>query len=199
VLRHRTFGGLWLLNCLFVAAGYSLITRFPQFARDHGGVSEREIGVVFAVNTAVIVVVQLPLARWIEGRRRMRRCDHAGALAIAWLIVDGAGAWLRPRTFLAFALAAGHSGSASAFTDPVKRSSPIAHPPLRSTPVLGPRRHNRAGVSATSSRTASVPPVAAACASSPGRRAPLERFIPPLLRIPPRRSFPALAEPVAAA
>ena len=34
MLRHRTFGGLWLLNFLFVAAGYSLITLFPQFARD---------------------------------------------------------------------------------------------------------------------------------------------------------------------
>ncbi len=49
VLRHRTFLGLWALNFLFVSAGYSLINLFLQFARDHGHITEREIGIVFAV------------------------------------------------------------------------------------------------------------------------------------------------------
>src|SRR5262245_65534805 len=43
VLRHRTFLGLWVLNFLFVAAGYSLFSLFPQFARDESGISERQI------------------------------------------------------------------------------------------------------------------------------------------------------------
>src|SRR5579871_2097475 len=51
VLRDRTFLGLWTLNFLFVTAGYSLFNLLPQFARDHGHISEREIGLVFAVNT----------------------------------------------------------------------------------------------------------------------------------------------------
>jgi len=72
VARHKTFVGLWTLNFLFVMAGYSLFVLLPQFARDHSHVSEREIGLVFAVNTATIVIVQLPLSRWIECRRRMR-------------------------------------------------------------------------------------------------------------------------------
>ena len=72
VLRHRTFLGLWVLNFLFVAAGYSLIILFPQFARDQSGISERQIGLVFAVNTGVIVLAQLPLSHLIEGKRRMR-------------------------------------------------------------------------------------------------------------------------------
>ena len=69
---HRTFLGLWSLNFLFVAAGYSLLNLLPQFARDHSHVSEREIGLIFAVNTFMIVIVQLPASRWIEGRRRLR-------------------------------------------------------------------------------------------------------------------------------
>ena len=55
-MRHKTFVGLWALNFLFVMAGYSLFNLLPQFARDHSRVSEREIGIVFAVNTAVIVI-----------------------------------------------------------------------------------------------------------------------------------------------
>jgi len=37
VLRDRLFIGLWTLNFLFVAAGYSLFNLVPPFAHDHGG------------------------------------------------------------------------------------------------------------------------------------------------------------------
>jgi len=96
VLRHKTFLGLWGLNFLFVMAGYSLINLLPQFARDHSHVSEREIGLIFAVNTGVIVLAQLPFAHWIEGKRRMRALALMPALwAVAWLIVDGTGRMAR--------------------------------------------------------------------------------------------------------
>ena len=36
-----SFVGLWSLNFLFVAAGYSLFNLVPPFARDHAHVSER--------------------------------------------------------------------------------------------------------------------------------------------------------------
>src|SRR3954468_15673474 len=51
VIRHKTFLGLWTLNFLFVAAGYSLFTLLPAFARDQADLSERQIGAVFFVNT----------------------------------------------------------------------------------------------------------------------------------------------------
>src|SRR6266516_1869369 len=113
VLRHKTFVGLWALNFLFVTAGYSLLNLLPQFARDHSHVSEREIGLVFAVNTGVIVLAQLPLSRWIEGKRRMRALALMPALwAVAWLLVDGTGAWLDATpAFVAFAIAAGLLGA----------------------------------------------------------------------------------------
>jgi MFS family permease len=95
VVRHKTFLGLWTLNFLFVAAGYSLFNLLPAFARDQAGLSERQIGAIFFVNTVAIVVAQLPLSRWIEGRRRMRALAlMPGLWAVAWLIVDGAGYWL---------------------------------------------------------------------------------------------------------
>src|SRR6266545_3850501 len=56
VLRHKTFLGLWTLNFLFVAAGYSLFNLLPAFARDHSHLSERQIGAIFFVNTALIVL-----------------------------------------------------------------------------------------------------------------------------------------------
>ena len=73
-------------------AGYSLLNVLPQFARDESGLSERAIGAIFFVNTIVIVLAQLPLSRWIEGRRRMRALALMPLLwAVAWLIVELAG------------------------------------------------------------------------------------------------------------
>jgi MFS family permease len=95
VLRDRLFVRLWTLNFLFVTAGYSLINLVPPFARDQAGLSERQIGIVFFVNTAVIVVLQLPISRAIEGRRRLRALALMPLLwAGSWLMVDAAGYWL---------------------------------------------------------------------------------------------------------
>lgn len=95
VLRDRLFVGLWCLNFLFVAAGYSLLNLLPPFVRDHGHVTERQIGLIFFFNTLAIVLAQLPLSRWIEGRRRLRALALMPALwAIAWLGVDASGYWL---------------------------------------------------------------------------------------------------------
>lgn len=95
VVRDRLFRRLWTLNFLFVAAGYSLFNLVPPFARDHAGVTERQIGFFFFVNTAVIVVVQLPISRAIEGRRRMRALALMPCLwALAWLMLDGGAYWL---------------------------------------------------------------------------------------------------------
>ena len=95
VLRDRLFIRLWTLNFLFVTAGYSLINLVPPFARDQAGLSERQIGIVFFVNTAVIVVLQLPISRAIEGRRRLRALALMPLLwAGSWLMVDAAGYWL---------------------------------------------------------------------------------------------------------
>lgn len=99
VLRDRLFGGLWTLNFVFVTAGYSLLNLLPAFVRDQGGLSERQIGAVFFFNTLTIVLLQLPLSRWIEGRRRMLALALMPLLwAAAWLGVDAAGYLLEATT-----------------------------------------------------------------------------------------------------
>src|SRR6476469_3180822 len=80
VLRDRLFVRLWALNFLFVTAGYSLFNPVPPFARDHAHLREKQIGVVFFDNGGLIVLVQHPISRAIEGRRRF------GALALMPLL-----------------------------------------------------------------------------------------------------------------
>jgi predicted MFS family arabinose efflux permease len=120
VLRHRTFMALWTLNFLFVAAGISMFALLPPFVRDHAGVSERQIGVFFLVNTLAIVIVQLPLAHWIEGRRRMRALAIMPVMfAVSWLIVDAVGLWLTATVaFLVLLVAALILGVAECFHGP---------------------------------------------------------------------------------
>ena len=135
VLRHKTFLGLWTLNFLFVAAGYSLFTLLPAFARDQAHISEHQIGAIFFVNTMAIVLVQLPLSRWIEGRRRMRALALMPLLwAVAWLIVDAGGYWFTATAaFLVIAFAAVLLGIGECFHGPAHQAlvSDIGSPHLR--------------------------------------------------------------------
>jgi MFS family permease len=107
VLKHKTFLGLWVLNFTFVAAGISLLNLVPPFAHDQAGITERQIGIFFLVNTLVIVVVQLPIARWLEGKRRLRAIAIMPLLfAVAWLVVDASGFWFEATAAFALLLVA---------------------------------------------------------------------------------------------
>jgi MFS family permease len=95
VLRHRAFLGFTALNVLFVAAGYAQLELLPVFAKNEAGVSETAIGFIFLVNTLVIVVAQLPVAKLLEGRRRMKAlAAMTGIWAAAWVLVFLTGAAL---------------------------------------------------------------------------------------------------------
>jgi MFS family permease len=124
VLRDRLFLGLWTLNFLFVAAGYSLFNLVPPFAHDHGGISLSEVGVAFAVNTGLIVVLQLPISHAIEGHRRMRALALMPLLWIgAWLIVDAGVYWFDTTiAFVAVAIAVGIFGVGECFHGPAHQA-----------------------------------------------------------------------------
>lgn len=124
VLRDRVFLGLWSLNFLFVTAGYSLLNLLPPFVRDEAGLTERQIGVVFFFNTLTIVLAQLPLSRWIEGRRRMRALALMPALwAVTWLGVAATGHWLEATAaFLAVAALAVVFGVGECFHGPAHQA-----------------------------------------------------------------------------
>jgi MFS family permease len=210
VLRHKTFLGLWTLNFLFVAAGYSLLNLLPQFARDHAHVSEREIGVVFAANTVVIVIAQLPLSRWIEGRRRMRALALMPTLwAVAWLIVDATGAWLEATTaFAALVVAAVILGVGECFHGPAHQAlvADIGPPHLRgryfaihsmSWGLAGTVGPAVGGFLLAAAPFALWPLASAVCLVAAAGALALERFVPPRLRRIPREdaAIPGLAEP----
>ncbi|HYY75479.1 MAG TPA: MFS transporter [Gaiellaceae bacterium] len=135
VLRHRVFLGIVGLNVVFVAAGYAQFELLPVFAKTEAGVSELGIGLIFFINTVVIVLAQLPLAKLLEGRRRMKALAAMTLLwASAWLVVLAGGAWLDDVAAVAvFALAAVVFGLGECFQGPVQGAlvADLAPPHLR--------------------------------------------------------------------
>jgi len=107
VLRDRPFVGLFFLNTLFVAAGIApLLQLLPVYAKNVAGVSERAIGLIFFANTITIVLIQLRVARALEGRRRMQAFALMGVVwSATWLVVVAAVETL-DATAAAFVLAA---------------------------------------------------------------------------------------------
>jgi MFS family permease len=92
VLRHRAFVAVIGLNALFIFAGFSGFELLPVYAKNEAAISETQIGLVFLVNTIVIVLLQLPIARLSQGRRRMPTLGLLGLMwAAAWLVVPIAG------------------------------------------------------------------------------------------------------------
>jgi MFS family permease len=73
---------LALISFVSSFVGYSqLNTGLPAYARALGRVSTQGLGLAFAANTLVIVVLQLLVLQRIEGRRRTR---VIALLAVAW-------------------------------------------------------------------------------------------------------------------
>jgi predicted MFS family arabinose efflux permease len=96
VFRDRAIVAVLLLNALFIFAGFAGFDLLAVYAKNHAAVGERAIGIVFLVNTLVIVVAQLPVAKVVEGRRRMATLALMGSIwALAWLLVPITGTWLR--------------------------------------------------------------------------------------------------------
>ena len=122
VLRDRVFLGIVLLNVLFVSAGYAQFELLPVFAKNEAGVTEKGIGVIFFVNTLVVVLAQFPLAKALEGRRRMPALAVMCILwAIAWVVVCLGGLWLEAMAAaVVFALAAVVFGLGECFQGPVQ-------------------------------------------------------------------------------
>nr|WP_246149982.1 MFS transporter [Agromyces intestinalis] len=94
---------LWVSLLTFVAMfiGYGQMEGgFPAFARQVSGVSTQVIGFSFAVNTAVIVLLQFTVLKFISGRRRTRVMQVMALVwAASWLILGATG--LLPDTLAA--------------------------------------------------------------------------------------------------
>jgi MFS family permease len=89
VLRDWPFLAFVALNVLYIGAGIVPFVEFlPVYAKNGAGVSERAIGWIFFANTMCIVLAQLPLAKVLEGRRRMPALAlMAAGWGAMWLVV----------------------------------------------------------------------------------------------------------------
>jgi MFS family permease len=104
VLRDRPFMSFIVLNTVFIAVSIALMSEFfPVFAKNEAGVTESGIGLIFFFNTLLIVILQLPIAKLQEGRRRMKALAGMAVLfAVAWLMVMGGGLWFEAEAATAF-------------------------------------------------------------------------------------------------
>lgn len=95
VFRHKVFMALMATNAIYIGAGIAQLEILPAFAKNEAGVSERGIGWLFFINTIVIVLLQLPMSKLAEGRRRIPFLALVGVVSTAaWLLVPASGLWL---------------------------------------------------------------------------------------------------------
>jgi MFS family permease len=104
LLRQPMVASLFALGFLSSFVGVSqLRTGMPAFARSVADLSTHTLGLIFTIDTAVIIGAQMLVLRRLEGRRRTRAL---GALGLLW-----AGAWM----ILAMSGAASGTGAATLF------------------------------------------------------------------------------------
>jgi MFS family permease len=110
VLRDRPFLGVLAVNAAMTFAGFAVFESvLPVFAKNDVGLSTRAIGGLFALNVVMVVVLQLPVTRLIEGRRRMLAIAASAAVWTACAIGAFASAeWLHgnPAVVLVFGVIA---------------------------------------------------------------------------------------------
>jgi MFS family permease len=93
VLRSPAMATMTMLSFVSSFVGYSQLNAgMPAYARGVGEVSTRALGLAFAANTLVIVLLQLMVLRRIEGRRRTRVIAvMSGVWACSWLLLGLSG------------------------------------------------------------------------------------------------------------
>jgi MFS family permease len=96
VIRDRAFIAYVSLNALFIAASMAVFVELlPPFAKNQADVSELGIGILWFVDAIAVVVLQLPVAKLAEGKRRMHGLALMGVIWAAVMLAIGAsGYWL---------------------------------------------------------------------------------------------------------
>jgi MFS family permease len=81
VRRDRAFVHLAVTDVAMIAIGWGVFTwLLPPFARNGIGLSTALIGLLLGINALTVVVAQVPVARFAEGRRRAPTMALAGVL-----------------------------------------------------------------------------------------------------------------------
>jgi predicted MFS family arabinose efflux permease len=107
VVRDRPFISYVALNALFMGASMAVFVELlPPFAKNQAHVSELGIGLLWFVDSIAVVVLQLPVAKLAEGRRRMHGLALMGAIWAAVMLGIGASGYWLTATVATAALAA---------------------------------------------------------------------------------------------
>jgi MFS family permease len=132
VLRDRAFLQLALTNVAMIGVGWGVFSWLvPPYARNGIGVSAPLIGLMELANAATVVVAQVPIARFAEGRRRVVMMAVAGSIfAGACLLVIAAGAGLGYAALVVAAMAVG-AGECFHTTALMPLAAELAPPGLR--------------------------------------------------------------------
>jgi MFS family permease len=93
VLRNRTFVRYFIFLLVVTICGYAQIeVGFTAFSVEVADVAPRVLGWAFAGNTTLIVLAQLFVLRWLDGRSRSRALAIAASLfAVSWTVLAVAG------------------------------------------------------------------------------------------------------------
>lgn len=121
VLRDKAFRRFLAVTFVGAFIGYAqLEAGWTAFARIVGGISTTGIGIAFAANTTVIVLLQLPVVHRIEGHRRTRLLMLMAVIwATAWALVGVAGLVGGAMAFALLVVSAGIFGSGETLNSPV--------------------------------------------------------------------------------
>lgn len=200
---------LFALNVLLVAAGYGTMNAIlPVFIRNDIGLGAAWIGGVFVCNMLAVVILQLPVAHLLEGRRRMPAIALQGVLwGFAWLLVFVSGfASPTARAGLVIALAATVFGLGEALSGALQRPlfadlapagllghyTALFDTSLRLGLTLGPAL---GGIVFTQTREAYWRVAAAVCLAAGLATWALEPAVPVASRRTPQRPADALRSP----
>lgn len=93
VARRPAVASLMVLSFVSSFVGYSQLNAgMPAYSRAVGEVSTQGLGLAFAANTLVIVLLQLVVLQRIEGRRRTRIIAVMSLVwAVSWLLLGSSG------------------------------------------------------------------------------------------------------------
>jgi MFS family permease len=96
VFRDRRLTMLAAVNFVIVGAAIApMLVVLPAFAKGQSHVPVTAIGVIYAFDTAVILLAQLPVTRAVAGREPIRMLSLAAGLWCgSWLFVLATGLWV---------------------------------------------------------------------------------------------------------
>jgi MFS family permease len=89
MLHDKRLVRLSLISILLMTAGYaSMDAGMPALLTTYGGLTVSHLGPVWAVNTAVVVLLQIFMLKKLEGKSRTRLFTVVGILwSISWLVL----------------------------------------------------------------------------------------------------------------